>query len=74
MPLSSTGEGVASPLRTPLSDSIVPDRLRKVPSRPTHAKCLSPLNLVKMTVFDKEVHQNSIRDKHLANQLMFEWE
>jgi hypothetical protein len=65
-------------LQTPLSDSIVPDRLRKVPSRSTHAKCLSPLNLVKMTisltVFDKDVHQNAIRDKHLANQLMFEWE
>jgi len=36
------------------------------------------LNLVKMTVlltvFDKEVGQNAIRDKHLANQLMFEWD
>jgi hypothetical protein len=29
---------------------------------------------VSLTVFDKDVRQNARRDKHLADQLMFEWE
>jgi hypothetical protein len=64
--------------RLPVQPPIVPDRLRKVPTPSTLAKCLSPLDLFKMTVSltvsSAETCQNALRDKDLADQLMIEWE
>ena len=57
--------------------SIVPDRLRKVPSFATLAKPLFQLDLIKMTVSltvsDTVARQNARRDNDLADQLMTEW-
>lgn len=68
----------AHQMRMPVRQPIVPDRLRKMPSPSTLAKCLSPLDLVKMTVSltvsGTVPRQNARRDKDLAAQLMTEWE
>lgn len=65
-------------LRLAVRQPIVPDRLRKMPSRSTLAKCLSPLDLLKMTVSltvsSGLPSKNARRDKDLAAQLMTEWE
>lgn len=65
-------------LRLAVRQPIVPDRLRKMPSRSTLAKCLSPLDLIKMTVSltvsSGLPAKNASRDKDLAAQLMTEWE
>ena len=65
-------------LRLAVRQPIVPDRLRKMPSRSTLAKCLSPLDLFKMTVFltvsSVEARKNSRCDQYLTDQLMTEWE